>query len=273
MHKIFIAALLATVAIAPAYAKDKDGDKRRGNEHSLEQAVGHIEDLQGRLDQDLTAKQRDKIEDRIEAIIEKYDIEVPPPPPPPPPDPEPITSINSTNFHACIGLTTCTIGSVTIKANNGTLDVANSDGFEGLGVQGAQGDSLIEGQSLEFVRVDFAAPKMINEITVNHLFGYSNTLEFKSDGNRNGPTDANGIASTLYTNYAEVGGAPPIHSGFSLNAKITLLDAHAGLWQITDPWDAPVNYIELHPATTSATGGVSLSSISFDPAPDSFVGF
>jgi hypothetical protein len=273
MNRILIVALLATVAMAPAYAKDRggnDGDKGNGTEDSLQSAVDRIEDLQGRLEQDLTARQRDRIEDRIDAIIDKYNIEIPPPDPEPEPEP---TSINSTNYHDCIGLTTCTIGRATITANNGKLDVANSDGYEGLGVQGAQGDSLIEGQSLEFVRVDFASPTKITEITVNHLFGYSGTLEFKSDGNRDGPPDANGITSTLYTNYAEVGGGSPMFSGFSLNAKITLLDAHAGLWQITDPWDAPVNYIEFHPATSSATGGVSLASFSFEPAPEEFVGF
>jgi hypothetical protein len=285
MNRLLIATLLATVAIAPAYAKDKNrpisiddvrdaeraGKKFLQEQRALEQYGEKVDRLEGRLD-GAGDDERQRIENIIKSVTEKYEArwgELPDVPPPPPPEP---TSIDSSNFGDCIGLTTCTIGRATITANNGKLDVANSDGFDGLGVQGEQGDALIEGQSLEFVRVDFESPTMISEITVNHLFGYSSTLEFKSDGNRNGPAEANGTASTLYTNYEEAGGAPAISTGFSLGATVTLLDDHAGLWRIEDPWDAPVNYIELHPATTSATGGVSLSSISFETA-DSFVGY
>jgi hypothetical protein len=84
MNRLFITALLASVAFAPAYAGNKDKDK--GNDRSLENVVDRIEDLQGKLEQDLTDRQREKVEDKLEAIIEKYGIEVPPPPPPPPED-------------------------------------------------------------------------------------------------------------------------------------------------------------------------------------------
>jgi hypothetical protein len=281
MNRFLIATLLASVAFAPAYAgkdKDKDAILDRLEDRAFDRYEDKIERLEGRLE-GAGDDERQRIENIIESVTEKYEAkwgelpeEPPPPPPPPPPEPEP-ASINSTNFHACIGLTTCTIGRATITANNGKLDVANSDSYEGLGVKGVEGTALIDGAGVEFVKINFASPTMITEITVNHLFGYSNTLEFKSDGNRNGPVDANGTTSAINTsNYAEVG-ALSVFTGFSLNAKATLLDAHAGLWQITDPWDAPVNYIELHPATNASYGGgVSLASFSFETS-EPFVGY
>jgi Spy/CpxP family protein refolding chaperone len=70
---LVVAALLASMAIVPAYAKDK-------NNHAVEQAEERVDRLQERLESDdLTDRQRDQIEDRVEAITEKFDIDLPPP--------------------------------------------------------------------------------------------------------------------------------------------------------------------------------------------------
>jgi hypothetical protein len=86
MNRLFIAALLASVALAPAYAKDKDKD--RLEDRALDQYEDKIERLEDRL-QDAGDEERQRIENIIESVTEKYEAkwgelpEVPPPPPPP----------------------------------------------------------------------------------------------------------------------------------------------------------------------------------------------
>jgi Spy/CpxP family protein refolding chaperone len=73
MNRLLIAALLTTVAFAPAYAKDK-------NSHAVEQAEERIERLEEKLSgDDLNDRQRDRIEDRIDDIADKFDVTLPPP--------------------------------------------------------------------------------------------------------------------------------------------------------------------------------------------------
>jgi 3-hydroxyacyl-CoA dehydrogenase len=73
MQKLLIAALLATAAIVPAVAKDK-------NNHAVEQAEERIDRLQERLESDdINDRQRDKIEDRIDDIADKFGVTLPTP--------------------------------------------------------------------------------------------------------------------------------------------------------------------------------------------------
>jgi Spy/CpxP family protein refolding chaperone len=75
MHRLLITALLTTVvAIAPAAsAKDK-------NNHAVEQAEQRIDRLEEKLGgDDLTDKQRDQIENRIDDIADKFGVTLPPP--------------------------------------------------------------------------------------------------------------------------------------------------------------------------------------------------
>jgi hypothetical protein len=81
MNRLFIAALLASVAFAPAYAGKGDGKGR-----ALERAENKVESLQEELQQpDLSEREAARIEDAIDRIVDKFDIELPPPPPEDPP--------------------------------------------------------------------------------------------------------------------------------------------------------------------------------------------
>jgi hypothetical protein len=83
MHRLFITALLASVAVAPAYAGKGDGKGR-----ALERAENKVESLQEELQQpDLSEREAARIEDAIDRIVDKYNIELPPPPPPEEPEP------------------------------------------------------------------------------------------------------------------------------------------------------------------------------------------
>jgi hypothetical protein len=92
MNRLFITALLASVAFAPAYAgkKDDNGSIVDRAERAAEKYDSRIDRLENRLE-DAGDEERQRIENAIESITEKYEQkwglpEEPPPPPPPPPD-------------------------------------------------------------------------------------------------------------------------------------------------------------------------------------------
>ena len=84
--KLFITVSIAALTlVSPADAKRERGE-------SDETAAERIESLQNRLlDEGLSDVRRERIEQQIESIADKFDIVLPPPPPPPPdPEPEPV---------------------------------------------------------------------------------------------------------------------------------------------------------------------------------------
>jgi hypothetical protein len=94
MHRLFITALLASVAVAPAYAGKKDGggDLVDRAERAAEKYDSRIDRLENRLE-DAGDTERQRIENIIESITEKYEAkwglpEEPPPDNPPPEEPE-----------------------------------------------------------------------------------------------------------------------------------------------------------------------------------------
>jgi hypothetical protein len=96
MQRLFIATLLASVAIAPAYAKDKNRGALEAiqgqlEDRALDRYENKIERLEGRLE-GAGDDERQRIENIIESVTEKYEAkwgELPEEPPPPPPEPEP----------------------------------------------------------------------------------------------------------------------------------------------------------------------------------------
>jgi hypothetical protein len=99
MNRLFITALLASVAFAPAYAgkKGDNGSIVDRAERAAEKYDSRIDRLENRLE-DASDEERQRIENVIESVTEKYEQkwglpEEPPPPPPPPPDEEPSTVI------------------------------------------------------------------------------------------------------------------------------------------------------------------------------------
>lgn len=87
MHKLTLAALMLTVAIAPAVAKDKD----KGPDKA-ERALDRIEELQDKLQQaDMPERRQEQMQELVDKLVDKYGIILPPvdPPPPPPPPPPP----------------------------------------------------------------------------------------------------------------------------------------------------------------------------------------
>jgi hypothetical protein len=91
MNRLFIAALLASVAVAPAYAgKDKDnGSIVDRAERAAEKYDSRIDRLENRLE-DAGDEERIRIEGIIESITEKYEQKWGlPEEPPPPEEPEP----------------------------------------------------------------------------------------------------------------------------------------------------------------------------------------
>jgi hypothetical protein len=95
MNRLFITALLASVAFAPAYAGKKDkGDnileqiQDRLEDKALDKYEDKIERLEGRLE-GAGDEERQRIENIIESVTEKYEAkwgELPEEPPPPPED-------------------------------------------------------------------------------------------------------------------------------------------------------------------------------------------
>jgi hypothetical protein len=94
MQRLLIATLLASVAIAPAYAKDKNRGALEAIQDSLgDKALDRYEDkierLEGRLE-GAGDEERQRIENIIESVTERYEAkwgELPEEPPPPPPEP------------------------------------------------------------------------------------------------------------------------------------------------------------------------------------------
>jgi hypothetical protein len=101
MHRLFITALLASVAVAPAYAGKKDkGDnileqiQDRLEDKAFDRYEDKIERLEGRLE-GAGDEERQRIENIIDSVTDKYEAkwgELPEEPPPdnPPPE-EPVT--------------------------------------------------------------------------------------------------------------------------------------------------------------------------------------
>jgi hypothetical protein len=92
MNRLLIAALLASVAVAPAYAgKDKDnGSIADRAERAAEKYDSRIDRLENRLE-DAGDEERIRIEGIIESITEKYEQKWGLPEEPPPEEPEPVT--------------------------------------------------------------------------------------------------------------------------------------------------------------------------------------
>jgi hypothetical protein len=92
MNRLFITALLASVAFAPAYAgKDKDnGSIVDRADRAAEKYDSRIDRLENRLE-DASDEERQRIENVIESVTEKYEQKwgLPEEPPPPPEEPEP----------------------------------------------------------------------------------------------------------------------------------------------------------------------------------------
>jgi hypothetical protein len=98
MHRLFITALLASVAIAPAYAGKKDkGDnileqiQDQLEDKAFDRYEDKIERLEGRLE-GAGDDERQRIENIIDSVTDKYEAkwgELPEEPPPPPEEPEP----------------------------------------------------------------------------------------------------------------------------------------------------------------------------------------
>jgi hypothetical protein len=88
--------VILAFALTPAHAgKDKDRERDKGP--SAEKVLDRLEGLQERLQQeDISDRQREKVEGQLERIIEKYGIELPPPPPDPEPEP---TKLFSDDFN------------------------------------------------------------------------------------------------------------------------------------------------------------------------------
>jgi hypothetical protein len=102
MNRLLITALLASVAVAPAYAGKKDGggDLVDRAERAAEKYDSRIDRLENRLE-DAGDEERQRIENAIESITEKYEAKwgLPEEPPPPPPEePEP-TVLFQDNFN------------------------------------------------------------------------------------------------------------------------------------------------------------------------------
>jgi hypothetical protein len=90
MHRLFITALLASVAFAPAYAGKKEGIQDRLEDRAFDKYEDKIERLEDRL-QDAGDEERQRIENIIDSVTDKYEAkwgELPEEPPPdnPPPD-------------------------------------------------------------------------------------------------------------------------------------------------------------------------------------------
>jgi hypothetical protein len=93
MNRLFITALLASVAVAPAYAGKDNGSIVDRAERAAEKYDSRIDRLENRLE-DAGETERQRIENVIESITDKYEAkwglpEEPPPPPPPPPEEPP----------------------------------------------------------------------------------------------------------------------------------------------------------------------------------------
>jgi hypothetical protein len=88
MHRLFITALLASVAVAPAYAGKDNGSIVDRAERAAEKYDSRIDRLENRLE-DAGDEERIRIEGIIESITERYEAKwgLPEEPPPPPEEP------------------------------------------------------------------------------------------------------------------------------------------------------------------------------------------
>jgi hypothetical protein len=95
MNRLFITALLASVAFAPAYAGKKDRVQDQLEDKAFDRYEDKIERLEGRLE-GAGDEERQRIENIIDSVTDKYEAkwgelpEEPPPDPPPPENPEPV---------------------------------------------------------------------------------------------------------------------------------------------------------------------------------------
>jgi hypothetical protein len=123
MNRLFIAALLASVAVAPAYAGKDNGSIVDRAERAAEKYDSRIDRLENRLE-DAGETERQRIENVIESITDKYEAkwglpEEPPPPPPPPPE-EPKVIYENT-------FSTPNTATLPIRVEDGELEIRGSD--------------------------------------------------------------------------------------------------------------------------------------------------
>src|SRR5262245_32038428 len=89
MRTVTVAAVMLAVALSPAWAgKIKvHHDKGDRDEDAIENAQERVDTLEQKLlDPDLSDQRRERIEETIDAITDKFNLPVDPPP-----DPEPVT--------------------------------------------------------------------------------------------------------------------------------------------------------------------------------------
>src|SRR5262245_4317152 len=153
MRTVTVAAVMLAVALSPAWAgKIKvHHDKGDRDEDAIENAQERVDTLEQKLlDPDLSDQRRERIEETIDAITDKFNLPVDPPP-----DPEPVTLFQD-DFNR--GGNTDTLGSdwQETEPNHNFVRIQDDHAWIGGSSTATTSVPLDPGVDYETITVDYA---------------------------------------------------------------------------------------------------------------------